>query len=290
MTGRSDRVVGRVLQLFAILTALMLVLLLSVFIIQSVRPFVGGSRTQLLGFLTGARWRPEHQQLFGILPLLIATLVSSIAAVALAAVLAVPAALLVSEWFPAWWRKVVRSFAEIAAHVPPVVYGLFALMVFVPLLESLGAAEGRSLGAVILVLLFMSTPSLFARSIDVFQSVPERWRTAAVSLGASPVQTAWQIVYPAARSRILAAALQTGVRAIGETAAVVMVAGNSPQLPGRLSDSVRTLTGTVLLEMGYAQGVHYQVLFSIAVVLLVLVFAVQAAARRLQRGESGESQ
>lgn len=254
-------------------------------LVQGLSPFWGSSRIAIGDFLFGVQWRPEHLRLYGVVPLLAATVLTAVGALLPAAVLAVPGGLFVSEWLPLAWRTRIRGFAEMAANIPSVVYGLTTLFVFVPLLEQLGMPEGRSLTAAILVLACMVLPGLFAASIGAFRSVPEGQRAAAAALAARPMQTAWWVVFPAARRRVAAGMLRSVVRAGGEAAAVVMVAGNSPVLPSAAADSVRTLSATILLEMGHADGVHGQLMFSLGLLLFAAVVLLQLTALRLDGRE-----
>ncbi|HRR02432.1 MAG TPA: ABC transporter permease subunit, partial [Treponemataceae bacterium] len=177
-----------------------------------------------------------------------------------------------------------RSAIDLLAGIPSVVYGFFGLMMVVPLVQRLfNSASGSSLFAAIFILAIMVLPTIIAITMTSLQAVPSMYREASLAVGASKMQTAWHVVFPAARSGILAGIILGVSRAIGETMAVILVAGNSPQIPRALSDSVRTLTATIALEMGYAQGRHSQILFSIGIVLFVMILTLNTIILRLKK-------
>ncbi len=272
----ADILLRRVLQMAAGFAVVLPAALFAVVLYLGLRPLFNAAGPGLPDFLSGFEWRPEQRELFGLLPLLSATFVTAVAAVIPAAVVAIPAGLFIVEQLPVEWNRRVQGFVELSAGIPGVVYGFVGLMVVVPALQNLpGFADGRSLAAAVIVLALMCLPTMLMFSIRAFAAVPVSYRWGARSLGASPLQTAWRVVYPAARRQIGAGMLLSSIRAGGEAAAVVMVAGNSPQVPAALSDSIRTMTGTILLEMGSAEGVHSDMLFTVGLLLCVMVLAGQ---------------
>ncbi|AFG36737.1 PstC family ABC transporter permease [Spirochaeta africana] len=284
----AEAVLRRGFRLAALAALLASAALLGVVVFQGLRPLLGSVAPA--DFLFGQEWRPEYRELFGIVPLLATTLITAVAAAVPAAIIAVPAALYVVEYLPRRWSRRLLGMAELAAGLPGVVYGFFGVMVVIPWLEQYaGLPEGRSLAAAVLVLGMMTIPTVLMHSMVAIRAVPAGYRRAAVALGADPVQTAWLVVLPAAARSVLAGVLAAAIRAAGEAAAVAMVAGNSPQLPRALGDSVRTLTATLLLEMGSAQGLHSRVLFSIGLVLFLLVLLGQWGATRLVNRKQGFS-
>ena len=235
-------------------------------------------------FLSGLEWRPTHLKLYGILTMILATIVSTIGAVLIGVPLALLSAVLIAEFLPKRLGGIIRSAIDLLAGIPSVVYGFFGLMMVVPLVQRLfNSASGSSLFAAIFILAIMVLPTIIAITMTSLQAVPSMYREASLAVGASKMQTAWHVVFPAARSGILAGIILGVSRAIGETMAVILVAGNSPQIPRALSDSVRTLTATIALEMGYAQGRHSQILFSIGIVLFVMILTLNTIILRLKK-------
>jgi phosphate transport system permease protein len=180
----------------------------------------------------------------------------------------------------------IRGGIELLAGIPSVVYGFFGLMVVVPAVKKLfGVPSGNTLLSAVIILAVMILPTIIAISETSLRAVPRSFREASLALGASRMQTAVRVVLPHARSGVFAGVILGISRAAGETMAVILVAGNSPHLVTSPLDGVRTLTATIALEMGYAQGRHSEMLFSIGVTLFVLVFALNALILHMRRGE-----
>ncbi|MDR0561526.1 MAG: phosphate ABC transporter permease subunit PstC [Spirochaetaceae bacterium] len=229
----------------------------------------------LPAFLTGLDWRPAYNKVYGILPMIIGTLLVSLGAIILGLPVAILCSLFLSEFMPEKPAAVVRSCIEILAGIPSVVYGFFGLMVIVPRVKELfHTPSGNGLFSASLVLAVMILPTVIAIGETSLRAVPLSNREASLALGASRMQTAWFVVLPHAHSGVIAGIILGISRAVGETMAVILVAGNSSQIPRGLGDSVRTLTATIALEMGYAQGRHSEMLFSIGVTLFALILGL----------------
>lgn len=241
-------------------------------------------RQGIAAFLGGLEWRPVHLKLYGIFPMIVASLLATLGAVIIGVPMALLASLFIAEFLPKRAGGLVRSAIDLLAGIPSVVYGFFGLMVLVPLVQKIfQSSSGSSLFAGSLILGIMILPTVLAISMTAFQAVPRSYREASLALGASPMQSAWTVVLPAARSGLLAAVVLGSARAIGETMAIILVAGNSPQIPTALSDSVRTLTATIALEMGYATGRHSQLLFSVGIVVFALILILNGLVMRFKR-------
>ncbi|GAB6091155.1 ABC transporter permease subunit [Spirochaeta dissipatitropha] len=285
---KNNNLFFRTSGLLAMLSGAFLAAVIALLIIQAASAFIpwpGDTPAALIrGFLFGRIWQPAPHGLYGVLPLLAVTVLTAFTAGAAALLLVLPASLFVSEYLSPRSRRRLQTLVERAEYIPAVIYGVFGLRLVVPFLERYaGFAEGRSLAAGIIVMLCMTLPASMAGSIRAFQNVPAGYRSAAAVLGAGPFQTAYQVVLPAARRRICAVFLRTAVRAAGEAAAFTMVAGNSPQIPQSISASVRSLTGTILLEMGHARGTHSQLLFAAGILLFLLVLFMQAISIHLEK-------
>jgi phosphate transport system permease protein len=186
--------------------------------------------------------------------------------------------------------NVFRGAVELLAGIPSVVYGFFGLMVIVPFVkQTFNTPSGNSLLSATLVLTIMILPTVIAISEKCLQAVPRSRREASLALGASKMQTARFVVLPHAQSGVLAGVILGFSRAVGETMAVILVAGNSVQLIKSPLEGVRTLTATIALEMGYAEGRHSQMLFAIGIVLLVMILILNSIILFIRRSGDEEA-
>jgi phosphate transport system permease protein len=261
----------------------------------SLSPILRGGNDPLdLGeFFSSPNWRPtsEVRPQYGILALVIGSL--SVAGIAM--VIAVPfglgAAVFVSEFCAGKVKETLKIVIELLAAVPSVVWGFIGMMVLGPIImEVTGAPVGVNLlnGGIILSL--MSVPIIVSVGEDALKAVPDSYREAAVSLGATRWEIVCRVLFPAAKNGLLAAVLLGVGRAIGETMAVLMATGHAVQIPGSLLDPVRTLTATIAAELGETvEGdTHYRVLFLIGVVLFAVTFVVDLVADMVVKGIRSE--
>jgi phosphate transport system permease protein len=235
-------------------------------------------------FLGGLDWRPTYQKNYGIWPMILGTVLVSLGAILLGLPLGLLPALFLAEFVGDRPASLIRAGIELLAGIPSVVYGFFGLMVIVPWVkDTFHAASGNSLLSAVLVLSVMILPTIIAVAETSLRAVPPSFREASLALGASKMQTAWRVVLPHARSGVIAGIILGISRAVGETMAVILVAGNSAQLVNSPLDSVRTLTATIALEMGYSSGRHSQMLFSIGVTLFGFILILNSAILLIRR-------
>ena len=235
-------------------------------------------------FITGTEWRPTILKLYGILPMIVASILAAFGAILLGVPLALLCSVFLSEFLPTKFASIVRSGVELLAGIPSVVYGFFGLMVIVPAVRNIfDIPAGNTLLSAIIVLSLMILPTVTTIAETSLRAVPRSVREASLALGASQMQTAWRVVLPHANSGVIAGIILGMSRAIGETMAVILVAGNSPQLVASPLESVRTLTATIALEMGYAAGRHSEMLFSIGVVLFSMILILNSIILWLRR-------
>jgi phosphate transport system permease protein len=240
-------------------------------------------------FLSGLEWRPVYNKLYGIFPMITGTLAVSFGAILLGLPLALLSGLFLAEFLPAKPAVIIRGGIELLAGIPSVVYGFFGLMVIVPGVKQIfGVPSGNGLLSAVLVLAVMILPTVIAITETSLRAVPLSHREASLSLGASKMQTAWAVTLPHARSGVIAGVILGISRAVGETMALILVAGNSVQMIRGLTGSVRTLTATIALEMGYSGGRHSQMLFSIGVVLFVLILILNGIILLIRRNGEEE--
>lgn len=264
------------------------VLLITIYLIISGIPAI--RQIGLFQFLFGKKWASTAAQPeYGILPFILTSVYGTAGAV----ILGVPIGFLTAVYLAKMAPKPVKRFMEQAvsmlAGIPSVVYGLVGMMVLVPGLRKLfHIPDGSSLFAAITVLAVMILPSIIKMSITALEAVPKEYEDASLALGATPEETYFRVSVPAAKSGIAAAVVLGVGRAIGEAMAVMMVAGNVPNMPTSLFQSVRFLTTAVASEMSYSSGLQKQALFSIALVLFLFIMLINAALNFFLKGDKAK--
>lgn len=236
-------------------------------------------------FLFGSTWKPTSG-LYGIFPMLVGSVYVTAGALVVGVPAGVLTAIYLSQFAGGRLSALLKGGIDLLAGIPSVVYGFFGLMVLVPFIRTEMAGRGLSLLAASVLLGVMILPTVVTVSKNALDAVPESYYRGAVAVGASHERAVFTVVVPAAASGILASVVLGVGRAMGETMAVVMVAGNQPQVPGSVFDGVRTLTANIVLEMGYAADLHRGALIATGVVLFVLVMLVCALFHTLKTERS----
>lgn len=224
-------------------------------------------------FILGQEWKPM-QDIFGIFPMIIGSIFATIGAIIIGVPIGILTAIFLAEIAPKWLVKIVKPAVELLAGIPSVVYGFFGLVVIVPLISNYLGGAGNSLLAVNIMLGIMILPTIVNISEASIRAVPAEYKEASLAMGASHIQTIFKVILPAARSGILTGVVLGIGRAIGETMAVILVAGNTPAVPKSLLDPMRTLTANIAMEMSYAFGLHQDSLFATGVVLFIFIMAL----------------
>ena len=275
LIDRSSRNLIFVLALasFAVLVAI------AVFTLKEALPAL--RQVGLLDFLFGTEWRPTNGQ-FGILPMILGTVMVTIGAVIFAVPLGIGCAILLAEIAPPRIHQILRPAVELLVGIPSVVYGLVGLVLIVPLIREIGG-PGLSLAAGVVVLTAMILPTIISISEDSIKAVPRTYKEGALALGATKWQTMWRVVLPAARPGIGASIILGIGRAVGEAMALVMVVGMATAIPTSPLDPARPLAPSIALETNYATGLHRSALFAIAVVLFVLIIVINSLAIAIMR-------
>ncbi|MBI3986412.1 MAG: phosphate ABC transporter permease subunit PstC [Lentisphaerae bacterium] len=274
MRNTGERIVQNALMLVAF-SALASLLLIAVFIFKEGLPFL--LRTGLRDFLLSSDWRPQEGH-FGIYPMIVSSLWVTFGAMLVGAPLGIACAIFLNEFVPKSVMRVTKPTIELLAGIPSVVYGFIGVIVVAPLIRSHLGGPGLSVLCAAVILGIMILPTVISISVDAIGSVPNSYREGALALGATRWQSVHMVVLKAARSGIVAGVILGMGRAIGETMAVIMVAGNSVKIPHSALDSVRTLTANIALEMGYATGQHRQALFATGIVLFVFIMILNSLA------------
>lgn len=247
------------------------------FIFKNGLPFM--AKVGFGNFLFGTKWSPSvNPPSYGILPMIF----GSVYITALACLIGVPIALFSSIYLT--WEaspkvhKVIKPMIDLMAGIPSIVYGFFALQTIVPIIrEIFPSSKGTSILAAGILLAIMILPTIISIAEAALRAVPNKYYEASVALGASHSRTVTKVMFPAARSGVLAAVILGIGRAIGETMAVVLVAGNQPRITIDITKGIRTLTTNVVLEMGYSSGDHRLALIATATVLFVFILIINGA-------------
>lgn len=271
--------------LVSALASLLIVLLIFIFTMKEAMPAF--RELGVWKMLSGTTWRPGNGE-YGILAMIAGSGLVTLGAVLIGVPLALGTAIFLSEIAPGWIVKIVRPSIELLAGIPSVVYGLFGMVVLVPLVREIPAPGNAGFGllAASIVLAVMVLPTIANISEFAIRSVPRGYREGSLALGATKWETISRVLIPAARPGLVSAVVLGLGRALGETIAMIMVIGNSVVLPTALTGNplsiflsrARTLTGNIAVEISYATGVHESALFATGVVLFVLIMLVNSSA------------
>lgn len=238
-------------------------------------------------FVLGRDWYPTHEPpSFGTLPLIAASFLVTMGAMAIAIPIGVASAITIAQVLPGRIRGIVKPVVELLAGVPSVVYGLFGMQIMAPfVMNFFGLPTGLTALTASIILGIMALPTVVSIAEDAISAVPGTYREASYALGATRWETISRVIVPAASSGIVTAALLGIGRAIGETMTVLMVAGGAAVVPTTFLQPVRPMTATIAAEMGEAPvgGSHYHALFAIAVVLFLITLAFNVAAEHVTR-------
>lgn len=271
--------------LAAACVSVLCVALICAFLLANGLPAMG--EIGVLKFLSGTRWKPGAD-IYGIFPMI----VGSVYVTAGALLLGVPVALLTAVYLaffcPKGPYRVLKPAVELLAGIPSVVYGFFGIVVLVPAVRALGErwdGSGNAMLTASILLAMMILPTIIGVVEPALRAVPTSYYEGALALGATHERSVYTAVVPAAKSGILAGIVLGVGRAMGETMAVIMVAGNQPRMPKGILQGVRTLTGNIVIEMGYATGLHREALIATGVVLFVFILLINLCFSALKRGK-----
>jgi phosphate ABC transporter permease protein PstC len=270
----KEKLIEKVLLLIAC-SAIAIILLIFLFIfIEGLPIFV---KTGLFQFLFSSHWAPTKGY-FGILPMIVGSIVVTLGALIIGILFGLSCSILLAEFAPKGAVRILKPLIELLAGIPSVVYGFIGVVVLIPFIRNTLGGPGFSVLAASVILGVMILPTIIAVSLDALQAVPLAYKEGSLALGATQWQTIYGTMIPAAKSGIIAGIILGMGRAIGETMAVIMIAGNSLKIPTSLLDPARTLTSNIALEMGYASGLHQQALFATGVVLFVIIMVLNTIA------------
>ena len=225
----------------------------------------------LLNFLTGAKWKPGND-IYGILPMILGSIYITAGAVVIGVPVGLLTAIFMAFYCPKKLYGLLKPCTELLAGIPSIVYGFFGMVVIVPCIRTVAALfgadiSGSSILAASVLLGIMILPTVIGVSEAALRAVPSAYYEGAVAMGARHERAIFTVMLPAAKSGVLAGVVLGIGRAIGETMAVIMVAGNQPRLTGNMLKGIRTMTANIVIEMGYATGLHREALIATGVVL-----------------------
>lgn len=270
----------KVVFLIAACTSVLAVALICIFLFANGIPAI--AKIGAGDFLLGKLWKPSNN-LYGILPMILGSIYVTGGAI----ILGVPVALFTSVFMAKYCPKKIYPFLKSAinllAGVPSVVYGFFGLVLIVPLIKDISGRDGSTMLAASILLAIMILPTIIGVTEAAIRSVPESYYEGSLALGATHERSVFFTILPAAKSGIVAGIVLGIGRAVGETMAVIMVAGNQARMPAGLFRGIRTLTANIVLEMGYAADLHREALIATAVVLFVFIMLINLAVSLLNR-------
>ena len=268
------------------LASILAVALICVFLFANGLPAM--KEIGFLNFLSGTTWRPGND-IYGILPMIVGSIYITAGAIVIGVPIGLLTAIFMAFYCPKRIYGILKPCTELLAGIPSIVYGFFGMVVIAPVVLDVVKACGANIssGATILsasiLLGIMILPTIIGVSEAALRAVPNSYYEGAVAMGATHERAVFSVMLPAAKSGVLAGIVLGIGRAIGETMAVIMVAGNQPRLTASLLEGIRTMTANIVIEMGYATGLHREALIATGVVLFVFILLINLCFSVLKR-------
>lgn len=260
--------------------SILAVVLICVYLFASGVPAIG--EIGVTDFLFGTKWKPSSGY-YGIFPMIIGSILVTEIAVVIGVPIGILCAVFMSHYCPKKLYRFVKPAINLLAGIPSIVYGFFGLVVIVPIMKELFGGSGKSLLTAGILLGIMILPTVIKTTESSLNAVPKSYYEGALALGATHERSVFFASLPAAKSGILAAIILGVGRAIGETMAVILVAGNQTVIPKSITSGIRTLTSNIVMEMGYAGGLHREALIATGVVLFVFILIINLCFSALKR-------
>lgn len=272
-SARIGEIIMHIVFLLCACVSILAVVLICLFMFVNGIPAI--AKIGVFDFLLGESWRPmDTNASYGILPMILGSIYVTGGAVLIGVPLGLLTAIFLSRFCPKKLYKIIKPMINLLAGVPSIVYGFFGMIVIVPFVRSFIGGDGNSILTASILLGIMILPTVVSLSETSLTAVPQSYYEGALALGATHERAVVSIIFPAAKSGIAAAVILGIGRAIGETMAVIMVAGNQPRMPNGILKGVRTMTANIVTEMGYASGLHYDALIATGVVLFVFILII----------------
>lgn len=272
---QKEKLFGIIFLASSFLSVLSVIAIIIFVFSKGLQPFLGSDSYSFVDFISGMRWSPGSD-VYGVFYMIVGSVLATLGAIVIGVPVGLMTAVFIAELAPKKIAAIIKPAIELLAGIPSVIYGAFGLGVVVPLITKVSPTkQGESLLAVILVLSIMVLPTIISLSEASIRAVPKSYREASWGLGASKMQTIFKTIIPAAKSGILTATVLGIGRAIGETMAVMMIAGNPiGGLPNSIWSKIRPLTTNIAMEMGYASGRHQDMLFATGVILFLFIMVI----------------
>jgi len=268
--------------LIAACTSILAVALICLFLFANGVPAM--AKIGIFDFLMGTTWKPNSMPAsFGILPMILGSIYVTAGAVVIGVPIGILTAVFMAKYCPPKLYRILKPAINLLAGIPSIVYGFFGLIVIVPFIRNAFGGAGSSMLAASIILDIMILPTIVGISESAIRTIPQSYYEGALALGASQERSIFFVILPAAKSGIMAAIVLGIGRAIGETMAVIMVAGNQARMPAGLLKGVRTLTANIIIEMGYAADLHREALIATGVVLFVFILIINLLLSLLKR-------
>ena len=253
--------------------SILAVILICVFLFANGLPAMG--KIGVFKFLLGTKWKPGND-IYGIFPMILGSIYVTAGAIVIGVPVGILTSVFMAEYCPKKIYRPLKMATELLAGIPSIVYGFFGLVVLVPVIRAIfdGKTNGSSILTSSILLGMMILPTIIGVTESSIRTVPRTYFEGALALGATKERSIFTVMIPAAKSGIMAGVVLGIGRAIGETMAVMMVAGNQARVPNSILQGVRTLTTNIVLEMGYATGLHREALIATAVVLFIFILII----------------
>nr|WP_294672770.1 phosphate ABC transporter permease subunit PstC [uncultured Ruminococcus sp.] len=264
-------VLMKILFLLCACISILAVAVICIFIFANGVPAIG--KIGFTDFIFGTHWRPNSGE-FGIFPMIVASIYVTAGAIVIGVPIGILTAVFLACYCPKKIYKVIKPLINLLASIPSVVYGFFCLVVVVPIIQELTHTSGKGILTASILLGIMILPTIINTTESSIRAVPNMYFEGSLALGATKERSIFKTVIPAAKSGIMSGIILSIGRAIGETMAVVMVAGNQAIMPKSITSGVRTLTSNIVMEMAYATGLHREALIATAVVLFVFILII----------------
>lgn len=260
--------------------SILAVALICVFLFANGLPAIG--EIGVFDFLLGQKWKPGNN-IYGIFPMIVGSVYVTAGAIIVGVPLGILCAVFLAWFCPKKLYKIIKPAVELLAGIPSIVYGFFGLVVLVPIMQNLFGGSGKGVLTASILLGIMILPTIIGVAESNIRAVPMSYYEGSLGLGATHERSVFFAVLPAAKQGILAGVILGIGRAIGETMAVIMVAGNQPVVPNSIFSGVRTMTANIVMEMGYAADLHREALLGTAVVLFIFILIINLCFSMLKR-------
>ena len=281
--NRKSEKIAKCIFCLAACTSVLAVAIICIFLFAGGLPAI--KEIGVTNFLFGTTWKPKNN-IYGILPMIVGSIYVTAGAIIVGVPVGILTAVFLSSFCPKRMYKVMKPLTELMAGIPSVVYGFFGLVVMVPFVRNVFGGHGSSMLSASLLLGIMILPTIIGVSEAAIKAVPDKYYQGALALGATHERSVFFAVLPAAKSGIMAGIVLGIGRAIGETMAVIMVAGNQARMPKGILKGVRTMTSNIALEMGYAADLHREALIATGVVLFVFILIINLVFTILKEAEN----